>query len=134
MKLVTRDTDYAIQALLFIAKAKRVLVSTTAIENELNLPRPFLRKILQILQKEGVLRSTKGNKGGFILAQATKDISLAKIIEIFQGKITLTDCFLKKKICPRIKKCHVRKKIQGIEAIVISELKKITIASLLECK
>ena len=134
MKLITKDTDYAIRALMYIASSKKVIVTVSEIEKELRLPRPFLRKILQILQKAGVLKSTKGNKGGFALARFPKEIFLADLIEIFQGEISLIDCFLKKKSCSQVKKCSVRKKIKGIEKIMVAELKDITIASLLECR
>ena len=97
MKLITRDTDYAIRALMYIASAGDGVVSVAEIEKKLGLPRPFLRKILQVLQKQGVLRSIKGNRGGFLLAVPAKKIILADLIEIFQGKITFTECFLKKK-------------------------------------
>ncbi|MCK5580459.1 MAG: Rrf2 family transcriptional regulator [Candidatus Omnitrophica bacterium] len=134
MKLITRDTDYAIRALMYIASAGDGVVSVAEIEKKLGLPRPFLRKILQVLQKQGVLRSIKGNRGGFLLAVPAKKIILADLIEIFQGKITFTECFLKKKECPDTRKCSVRKKIKNIEKTVVSELKQITIASLLECE
>lgn len=132
MKLITRDTDYAIRALMYIACSKDAIVSVAEIEKKLKLPRPFLRKILQILQKKGILKSIKGNKGGFLLAVPAKKIFLADLMKIFQGRITLTECFLKKKVCPNIKRCSMRHKIKNMEKIVVSELKKITIASLLE--
>ena len=134
MKLFTRDTDYAIRALMYIASSKKDIVTAVEIEGKLKLPRPFLRKILQLLQKGGVLKSIKGSKGGFFLAFSPEKISLISLIRIFQGKITFTKCFLKKKICPNIKKCSVRRKIKNIERTVVAELKQITIASLLECK
>ena len=134
MKLITRDTDYAIRALMYIANSKKEIVTATEIEHDLKLPRPFLRKILQILQKEGVLKSIKGNKGGFLLAISTKEIFLSDLINIFQGKITLSECFLRKDLCPNIRKCSIRKKIKSIEKKVVSELKRISIASLSGCR
>jgi len=134
MKLITRDTDYAIRALMYIAGSKKDIVTASEIEKKLGLPRPFLRKILQTLQKEGVLQSIKGNKGGFLLAMPAKKIFLSDLMKIFQGKITFTECFLKKKVCPNIEKCSVRKKIKNIEKKVVSELKQINISSLVECR
>ena len=134
MKLITRDTDYAIRAIMYISEFNGKLVSAADIQHELDLPRPFLRKILQILQKVGILNSVRGNKGGFTLARPPKEISLADLMETFQGKITLTECLLKKKPCPKITKCFVRKKIKGIEKLVVLELKGITVDSLLKCK
>lgn len=134
MKLLTRDTDYAIRALMYIASSEKNIVTTVEIENKLKLPRPFLRKILQILQKNGALKSIKGNKGGFLLATSPDKIFLSDVIKIFQGDITFTECFLQKKVCPRLKTCSVRRKIKNIEGKVVSDLKQISIASLLECQ
>jgi Rrf2 family protein len=134
MKLITRDTDYAIRALMYIANSKKDVVTVTEIEKELNLPRPFLRKILQTLQKGGVLKSKKGNKGGFQLAATSKNIFVNDLINIFQGKITLTECLTRKKICSDIDKCSIRRKIGSIEKKLIFDLKQISIASLLEYK
>lgn len=134
MKLITKDTDYAIRAISYIAKSDKPIVAVTEIEQALNLPRPFLRKILQTLQKGGMLTSTKGNKGGFTLDKNYKKITLVEVIRIFQGDISFTDCFLKKKLCPDVERCVVRKKVKNIEKMVKAELNKITIDSILKCK
>jgi len=134
MKLITKDTDYAIRAIMYIAESGNKIVSVREIEQDLNLPRPFLRKILQMLQKGGVLKSVKGNKGGFSLIIPAKKISLVDVITIFQGDVSFTDCFIKKKPCSAIAKCVIRKKIKTIEESVKSELKKITIDSVIKCK
>ena len=134
MKLITRDTDYAIRAVMYISESREKLVSAADIQQELDLPKPFLRKILQMLQKAGILNSVKGNKGGFALARPAKKITLVDLMEVFQGEISLTDCLLQKSTCPQIKKCHIRKKIKGVEGLMVSELKGITIDSLLNCK
>ncbi len=134
MKLITKDTDYAVRAIMYISEFRGKLVTAANIQKKLNLPNPFLRKILQMLQKAGILNSVKGNKGGFTLAKSPDEISLIDLMEVFQGKITLTDCFLKKMKCPSIPHCPVRKKIKGIEKNMINELQNISIRSLLDCK
>jgi Rrf2 family protein len=132
MKLITRDTDYAIRALHFIAKRKNQTVSVSELTKKLKLPRPFLRKILQILNKKRLLTSHKGKGGGFRLAIKPDKIFLADLIKIFQGTVKLNECILKKKICPHIKTCILKKRIDNIEKYVILELKSITLASLIE--
>jgi DNA-binding IscR family transcriptional regulator len=51
-------------------------------------------------------------------------------MRIFQGEISLNECFLKKNICPNRGKCVLRKKLSSIEDDVIRQLKAINIASL----
>ncbi len=131
MKLITRDTDYTLRALCFISQHKEKMVSVSELVKELKMPRPFLRKILQVLNKKGILKSYKGLGGGFLLAKPANKIFLADLIEIFQGPLRLNECFFKKMRCPNINTCALRRKINSIERYVISELRSITIASLL---
>ncbi len=131
MKLINRDTDYALRALIHIAKNSQRL-SVTEMASKLDIPKPFLRKILQILNKEGVLNSYKGKGGGFLLAIPPKKILLADLIKIFQGPVKLTACVIKERICQDIKTCPLRKRIRALEKHVVSELKSTTLDDLIQ--
>ncbi|MCX5700598.1 MAG: Rrf2 family transcriptional regulator [Candidatus Omnitrophica bacterium] len=131
MKLITRDTDYAVRALCLIAQRKGCIVSVKKLALALQLPRPFLRKILQQLNKKKILESFKGQSGGFILAKEPAKIFLTDIMRIFQGKPSLNECFLKKIVCPHTGSCPLRKKIVKIEDYVLRELGTVSIALLL---
>lgn len=130
MKLLTRETDYALRALAFMVANKDEVVAVSRLVWELKIPRPFLRKNLQVLEKKGLLRSNKGRGGGFSLAVSPKDISVLDLIEVFQGKFRLNECFLKRKICPNTKKCVLKKKIDRIERQVSRELSRIKISGI----
>jgi len=130
MKLITRDTDYAVRALCFIAKRKKKTASVPELVAALKIPRAFLRKILQILNKKRLLNSYKGRGGGFILALPPAKIFLLDLIKIFQGPLKINECLFKKAPCPGIKTCKLRKRIDNIQKFAISELKDITLASL----
>ena len=130
MKLIKRDTDYAIRALCYIAQSKDDVISVSRLVEHLNIPRPFLRKILQRLNKKGLLISYKGKGGGFSLGRKAGKIFLADLICIFQGTLKINECFLRKKTCPDTKSCPLKKKIDSIEKYVILELKKTTIGTL----
>jgi Rrf2 family protein len=132
MKLITRDTDYAIRALCYIAKHKKKIVCVTDLVKELKIPRPFLRKILQKLNKKKLLKSYKGIGGGFTLSRPPKKIFVTDLIRIFQGPVKLNEHIFKKSCCPHIKTCVLRKKLDKIETHVVSDLKSITIASLVK--
>lgn len=131
MKLITRDTDYAVRALCCIAKDVDKVVSATDLVKCLKIPRPFLRKILQILNNEGILISAKGKGGGFALAKIPERIFLIDLIKIFHGDFRLNECFFKKRVCPNIKACPLKKEIDLMQKYVVNRLSCITIASLL---
>jgi len=132
VKLITRDIDYAIRALCCIAREKKRMVSADELVKCLKMPKPFLRKILQRLNKEGILKSYKGKGGGFVLAVKPAKIPLGGLIRTIQGRVVLQEHTFKKGPCPNIKKCALKKKIDKIEKYVISELNDITLASLIK--
>jgi len=132
MKLITRDTDYALRALCFIAKSKDDVVPASKLVDALKIPRPFLRKGLQLLNKKGVLRSYKGLGGGFKLAKAPKEVGILDIIEIFQGPFRLNECSFKKRRCPQDATCPLKKKLDFIERDVFLKLQAVTLQGLLK--
>jgi len=131
MKLITRDTDYAIRALACIARNGNKLISASELVSRLDMPRPFLRKILQRLNKAGVLRSYKGKAGGFSLAIPAAEIKLLDLIDIFQGPVELSECLFKSSLCPNRKKCFLRDKIKGLETRMIAELRPVSIETII---
>ena len=131
MKLLSRNADYAVRALCYIAKEKKRTVSVTELVKALKIPKPFLRKILQKLNKSGILESHKGVGGGFMLARSPGSVNLVELIEAFQGPFHMNECFFKKEACPDKSSCPLRKKICAIESKVYKELRDINIDSIL---
>lgn len=131
MKLITRDTDYALRALIFIARHPKSVVSASELVAQLKIPRPFLRKIMQELQHSGMLFSHKGQGGGFVLARPARRISLSEVMAVFQGPFVLNECLFKKSPCSNRKNCGLRRKILRIERYVRTQLGLIMVSSLL---
>ncbi len=71
------------------------------ISEELNLPSPFLGKILQQLAKQKVLISTKGPNGGFALARPANEISLYEIVAIIDGTDIFEECVIGMLVCKK---------------------------------
>ena len=131
MKLITRNTDYALRAICYIAKQNKI-VTATELVRALGVPRPFMRKILQRLNKIKILESYKGQGGGFKLKLSPQKILVIQIMRIFQGPVGLSECFLKRNICPNKGKCVLRKKIHRIENNALRQLSQINVASLIK--
>ncbi|MBF0485602.1 MAG: Rrf2 family transcriptional regulator [Candidatus Omnitrophica bacterium] len=132
MHLLARSTDYAVRALLYMAPKRGEVVSTSDLDRDLKLPRPFMRRILQVLQKQGYLSSVKGHKGGFRLLMAPGKIRLIDLMRAFQGEISLGDCLFKKKVCGCVKTCPLRHEIKDLESVVLGRLSNITISRLMQ--
>lgn len=131
MKLLKKETDYAIRALIFIAKKTPAITAVSDIDKQIGVSKPFLRKILQTLNKEGVLISQKGRGGGFVLARKPGKIFLKDIMKIFQGELNLNNCIFDKKLCQNHKTCILRNKISSIEKTLSVEIEKIKLIDLI---
>lgn len=131
MKLLTKQTDYAIRAVLGLARQGDGFVSSRDIAREEEIPLQFLRRILQMLIKAGIVESREGAAGGVSLGAHPTDIRIADLIRLFQGDIQLAECMFRKRICSNRKTCVLRKRIKRIENMVTREFENLTIADLL---
>jgi Rrf2 family protein len=134
MKLITRDTSYALHALCYLFKEKERIVSVDELVRELKVPRAFARKILQKLNKKDILKSYKGSGGGFSLNKKPENIYLLDIMKVFQGPFKLNECVFKKKPCPEIKKCRLKEKLDNIEDSIINELRNVNLTKMMSGK
>lgn len=131
MKLLTKNTDYAVRALLHLSRNGEGFISSREISREEKIPLPYLRRILQKLREEDLITAREGAGGGVKMNREPEEIQLNQVIEIFQGRMTLLDCVFRNEICFNIKTCPLRRRIKKIENTVMKELESVTIASLL---
>ena len=92
MKLTTKG-QYAIQAMIDIAihctKASYPISLREIAQNQ-SIPLPFLEQIAIKLRRRGLVKSTRGPSGGYVLSKDKKQISLADIIQAVEGTINVT--------------------------------------------
>ncbi|MGC8727893.1 MAG: RrF2 family transcriptional regulator [Elusimicrobiales bacterium] len=129
MKIIKKEVDYTIRALIFIYE-KGGKSSISEICRNMNAPKPFLRKILQILSKNGILKSTKGIGGGFEFNKPFGEITLADITYLFTEKIKKGSCPFKTPICSNSHKCKLKFKISEIEDKIYEQLSSVKISDL----
>ena len=91
MKVSTRG-DYACRALLSLAMhADGTPTSVRDVAERTALPQPYLEQILLALKGAGLVRSKRGVGGGYVLAHAPQDITLAAIVSAVDGPIEVGD-------------------------------------------
>lgn len=130
MRLITRESDYGIAALVSMARRRGESASAGELAKELRIPAAFLRRILQRLSRKGVIRSRRGVGGGCELAASPENILVGDVVVALQGPVSLSDCDLRSKICAGRDRCVLRGKLKTIERRLVSELMEISIASL----
>ncbi len=132
MKLLTKNTDYAIRALMVLAENRERYISARVISDIQGIPYQFLRRILQTLSKQGVVKSKEGPGGGVKLATDPSTIKVVDVIEVFQGEIELSACMFRDTLCANRRTCVLRSEIKRIESLVTGEFEKLTIQKLVD--
>ncbi|HJN09102.1 MAG: Rrf2 family transcriptional regulator [Pirellulaceae bacterium] len=85
MKL-SRTVAYAVRATLQLAKTSSdAPVPCSRLASEGDMPERFLLQILRNLVTHGILRSTRGVDGGYMLTRPSEEISLLEVIEAIEG-------------------------------------------------
>ena len=130
MKLITRDTDYAVRALVYMADDPDRVTTAQELVDQLGMPRAFSRRILQVLSREGILKSVKGKGGGFTIRKPLTKVYLSDVMEAFQGRLQAVGCLFKKKVCPNTRVCPLRGRIRQVEKNLFAELRGITVSYL----
>jgi len=108
MKLSTRGR-YGTRALLDIALHREggpVLLKNIAQRQQISLQ--YLEHLITPLIAGGIVRSTRGPKGGVSLTKPPEEIKLSEVIQLLEGSITPADCVNNPAICARSELCATR--------------------------
>ncbi len=132
--LFTRATEYALLALVIIAKENKPL-GTDYLSKRLDISRSFLAKILQSLAKQDILKSYKGAAGGFSLAKSPHELSIKEIASAAEGRnISVFDCSSDQACCPSNKGdfCTLWPFLNRLQTKVDSFLNDLTLEDIME--
>jgi Rrf2 family protein len=91
---LTKKGDYAVRAVLDIARNHPAIRSTREIAAAMDLPREFASQILATLVRYEILASLAGPAGGYKLRRPPAAISLLDIVEIVEGPVSADECIL----------------------------------------
>ncbi len=123
---VSQAVNYALRALLVLAKSDRPL-SSTVLAEQCDLPPRFLTRLLRLLVVHGVITSTPGKGGGYTLARTAGQITLLNIVESIEGPLRFE--FDAKDFSPPARST-LSAVWQSIEAATRRELNIVTLAQL----
>ncbi len=99
MKISTRGR-YGLKAMVDIAaNCKEGCVSLKTIADRNNLSESYLEQLIAPLKKAGLVKSTRGANGGYILAKNAEDISVGDILRVVEGPLELVECLSGKETC-----------------------------------
>lgn len=136
--MLSNTCKYAVRALIYLGKnaTEKEKAGIKKIAGDLNIPTPFLGKILQNMVRQKMLVSTKGPNGGFALGKKAKDISLYDIVCIVDGENYFKNCLISHETCVSVhqkgKHCPVHGKFGEIRAQLVAFYKETTIQVILD--
>ena len=128
---INRKTDYA--ARVCVALAKRppgARLATRAIQIEMEVPAPLLRRIVAQLSRAGLLSTFAGPDGGVQLARPAEAITLKDITLAMEGGLCLSDCLVTPQTCPLGGACPVRGRWGSLQNAILTDLERTSLRDL----
>ena len=90
---ITRQADYAVRAVAFLARLDSDhRAATSQIAEKQKIPPSFLAKIVSQLSVAGLLQTSRGARGGVSLSRPPDEITLLEVVEAIDGPIYLNEC------------------------------------------
>ena len=124
-------TDYATVILSYMAKDQMTMHAAGEIAEATGIAQTTVSKILKLLVKAKVLSSTRGAKGGYLLARPPEQITVATIISALEGPIALTECSITQHNCEQAGGCEIRGNWTLINRKISNALESITLADMI---
>lgn len=84
---ISSKADYAVRAALELAAAAGGPLNAETISERQRIPQPFLKKILNELQRGNVVVSQRGREGGHRLARGADQITIADVLRAVEGPL-----------------------------------------------
>ena len=128
MKISTK-TRYGMRFMIDLAQRRgEGCVALKDVAERQGLSKKYLEQVVAPLTGAGLLRVTRGYQGGYELARAPEDITLADVVSASEDGLELLDCLSGAFTCERQDGCLSRRIWGGLEQAVRDYLAGITLA------
>ena len=125
------QVDYGVRALIDLAEHRgQGAIRASDIARRKGIPEPYLARVLNTLQKNGVVRSQRGPRGGHTIARDPSDVSMGMVMSYLSGPQTLVGCLDDEAWCGQSPSCGQRDIWRDVEEAMNSILYSTSIADL----
>ena len=127
--MLSKTAQYAIKALIHLAGNSDITnkVLAASLAEQIDVPKPFLSKILQQLANADLVSAMKGPKGGFYLTAEQKDHSLYQVVVAADGKDTFGKCILGLHECDYDNPCAVHHLVSASQTALRENLMNVSL-------
>jgi Rrf2 family protein len=129
---VSRRTDYATRAVLALTLEGGGPLKLDELARRTAVPQSVLEQVMPTLRTAGIVRSERGPTGGYRLNKRPEEISLERIVRLFQGQLAPISCATRHnpEPCPMTPACSLRDVWQEVRDATIAILEQTTFAEL----
>lgn len=133
MDILRRNTDYALRAMIHLAKkCNNGPISTREIADAESISYDLTCKLMQKLAKAKLVTSVMGAKGGFELKKEPEKINIGEVILCIQGPVHLNRCLMDGFNCPKGNDCPIHVELVDLQRYINNFFNKVTLAQLVE--
>ncbi len=130
--ILSTNTRYAIRLIYELHQVKAPL-SITVLAERINVSVKVIENVHAELKRHGITDAIIGANGGIRLLRSIEDISLGKMIELFDSGVRFVVCFgNKSNNCPRQSVCETQSVWKTISNRIQNELDSISLADILD--
>jgi len=134
MKITAQD-EYGLRILVRIAKCNNQSgLSIPQLSEAEGLSNPNVSKLTRILRVGGLINSTKGHVGGYVLARPAADITVNDVLKALGGRLFDEDFCANHvgvlKLCTNSIDCSIRSLWSMVQSTIDKLLDKVTLADL----
>ena len=133
LKISTKGR-YAMRMLVDIAGHEEDgFISLKEISERQNISKKYLEQIVPMLTRNGILRTNRGNKGGYALMKPASEISVGDVLRATEGSLAPVACLdCEVNDCPRASECDTLYVWVGLKDAISKYLDGITVADICE--
>ena len=84
---VSRRTDYATRGLLALVLDAGRPIKLGELARRTGAPQSVLEQVMPVMRSAGIVRSERGPAGGYRLNKAPEEITLERVVRLFQGQL-----------------------------------------------
>jgi len=129
---VSRRTDYATRAVLALTLEGGGPLKLDELARRTAVPQSVLEQVMPAMRTAGIVRSERGPSGGYRLNKKPEEITLERIVRLFQGQLAPIGCATRHnpEPCPMTVGCTLREVWEEIRDATIRLLGQATFADL----
>ena len=133
MKISTKGR-YALRMLYDLAlHQEEGFVSLKDIAERQNISKKYLEQIVPLLNRSGLLKTNRGNHGGYMLTHKPSECSVGEVLRATEGSLAPVACLeFEPNECPRASECSTLFVWEGLYATVTDYLNGITLQDVID--